>query len=377
MYDTIGSKGGRVKNKLIMKIGIITLHRAHNYGAVLQCYALLSTLRKISGMSVEVIDYRQSYIEDNYAVFSIRQFFRKLHSPRSILSYIIDIRKRSIRKRNFENFCNNHIIKSRPCKRNTIPQDYDIYVVGSDQLWATNVMRCADKVYWGYFLTNLNARKFTYAISSNNKSLEELGCAFVKHHAKNFKTLSFREKDIANMVEKMTGEICRQDIDPVLLTDQDDWNELIDEKWASRNYVLVYQIGSPQGDPNLLLSKAKNMVGNGNLEVIDLTPKLLSPEDFVSAFRYARFVLTTSFHGTAFSILFNRPFYTISVNEKIDARAFNLLKSLDIPNRLKRIESILDEDDIDYEKVNGYLDNLKQISLGYLKSMTDETIGSC
>lgn len=360
-----------------MKIGIITLHRAHNYGAVLQCYALLTTLRKLSVKIVEVIDYRQPYIEDNYAVFSIKQFFRKLLSPPNIVSYIKEIKKRSVRKRNFEFFCNNHLPLSRFCKSSSIPQDYDIYVVGSDQLWATNVMRCADKVYWGNFLTNVKARKFTYAISSNKKSLEELGCGFVKHYANNFKTLSFREKDIANMVEQMIGVSCRQDMDPVLLTTQEDWSELIDEKWALRNYILVYQIGLPQGDPTLLLSKAKEIASFDNLEVLDLTPKLLPPEDFVSAFKYARLVLTTSFHGTAFSILFNRPFYTISVNDKIDARSFNLLKSLDISNRLKRVESVLDEDDIDYVKVNGYLDDMKKVSLDYLKSMTDEAISSC
>lgn len=359
-----------------MKIGILTFHRAHNYGAILQCYALQQTFLKLGSQNVEVIDYRQPYIEQNYAVFSLRQALRKLRSPLNFIGYLKDTSNRRIRKWNFESFVKKHLVLSCPCTSKNIPQDCDLYVIGSDQLWSTNVMRGVDSVYLGKFPIPTKACRYTYAISSNNKSLDRIGDVLLKQYSQNFRMLSFREKSIVDKVSSMTGMNCRQDIDPVLLTTQEDWDEIIYERWASRKYILIYQIGSPNGDPSLIPQKANEFAKEVGLEVIDVTSKLVSPEDFVSLFKYAQLILTTSFHGTAFSVLFNRPFYTVSVDEKLDARSLNLLNTLNIPNRYKKIEESFNEGEIDYSVVNSLLDKFKMNSVRYLKSIFNETVSS-
>ena len=360
-----------------MKIGIITFHRAHNYGAVLQCYALQQTLQKISGLNVDVIDYRQPYIEDNYAVFSWRQFFRKMRSPGSLKEYIQSKNARVIRKGNFESFGKKYLHLTERCSSKSIPSDYDTYIVGSDQLWATNHVRGMDKVYFGQFSSNSGSKKYTYAISSNRGSLEFLGKDVVKEYANSFEQLSFREKSIGNIVSLMTGRECRQDIDPVLLTKEEDWEDVVNNKWASRNYILVYQIGAPEGNHKLVPQKAEEIAKSQGWEVIDVTSKMVSPEDFVSLFKYAKMVLTTSFHGTAFSILFRRPFYTIKVNPIIDLRAKNLLEGLDISNRQVELSANCHEMTIDYGPVHSKLSDMQQESLNYLKLIIDETVSRC
>lgn len=359
-----------------MKIGILTFHRAHNYGAVLQCYALQQTFLKLGAHNVEVIDYRQSYIEQNYAVFSIIHFLRKARSFRSVFAYIYDMGHRRKRKNLFEDFCKENLKLSVSCDANHIPQDYDAYVIGSDQVWATNVVGGVDCVYWGNFNTLRNNVKLTYAISTNIKALEGIGIDNLKKMTLNFKSLSFREKTIVEKVSTIVERQCRQDVDPVLLTTADDWDGIIDEKWKERKYILVYQIGSPENNKDIVLNLAKEMAKIESLEVIDVTPKQVSPVDFVSLFKYAQMVLTTSFHGTAFSLLFNRPFYTISVNDKIDERAHNLLTTLGISEREKKYFETLNEKAINYIEVNQRLQEIKKDSFNYLKTIVNEGVNN-
>lgn len=357
-----------------MKIGILTFHRAHNYGAVLQCYALQQSLKKIGGAGIEVIDYRQPYIEENYAVFSFKQFVRKTKNIKSIASYLREIGNRRIRKNNFGNFVKLHLNMTGRCTSSTIPNNFSSYIIGSDQLWSSNHIRGVDKVYWGQFQTNEDALKFSYAISSNKESLSAMGSERVRRYIKSFQDVSCRELDIATLICQLTGRECRQDIDPVLLTTEDDWKSIINTAWHLKQYILIYQIGAPNGDYQILPKKAKQIAEERGWEVIDVTNKLVSPEDFVSLFKYAQLVLTTSFHGTAFSVLFGKQFYTISVNEKIDMRAKGLLNSLDLGVRHIDIESNISESMINYRVVHSKLNKLRKDSLNYLKYIIDETV---
>lgn len=353
-----------------MKIGIITFHRAHNYGAVLQCYALQRVL-ELFGNKVNVIDYRQSYIEANYAIFSWRKLKLVLNSLRNVVFYFEEIPKRIKRKKLFESFVTEKLNLTYPCGQDNIPDDFQIYMIGSDQLWSINLVRGVDPIYWGDFKVNTRSIKTTYAISANIDSLKTIEKKQLCSLLNNFSSLSVREESISKTIHEITGRSSRVDVDPVLLTDIDDWDSLINTKWEELDYILIYQIHYPQGNSHLLKNRAKQLFGK-SIRIIDLTPKLFSPSDFVSLLKYAKFVLTTSFHGTAFSVLFNKPFYTFHVNERVDARSKQLLDSLGLEGRFVSVDQELCNLDINYAEVNIKLKEIRSHSLMYLKELSDE-----
>ena len=130
-----------------MRIGILTFHRAHNYGAVLQCYALQKVLATM-GHDAVVIDYRQPYVESQYASFNWQYFLDQLVNFRllTMLRYFAKVRKNVIRAAVFRRFRNRHLSVSSKCGSGQIPL-YDCYVIGSDQVWSLHCTKYADDVY--------------------------------------------------------------------------------------------------------------------------------------------------------------------------------------------------------------------------------------
>lgn len=317
----------------MMKIGILTYHRAHNYGAVLQCYSLQEVLRRL-GHQVSVIDYRQEYIEATYSYCSPLILKRKLSNLGALRDYLFNnvFRYRSVMRRKslFEDFVASRLNTTLPCDSETIPCDLDVYVVGSDQMWSEVCTGGSlDEVYLGSFRRSPSSRLLGYAISSNKSSLEIL-MSIYKDKVSHFDRLSFRESYIADTLSEILPyrpDVC---VDPTLLTDSSFWDPLIDSKWADEKYVLMYEINRPREDKGFLRRKAQQMadrIGDG-CRVIDLSDMSYSVEDFISLFRHATYVVTTSFHGTVFSLVFERPFRTVCLGTAADARYVHLLNVL-------------------------------------------------
>ncbi|MBQ6880368.1 MAG: polysaccharide pyruvyl transferase family protein [Bacteroidales bacterium] len=337
-----------------MKVGILTFHRAHNYGAVLQCYAL-QTILQDRGHDVHVIDYRQPWIEDFYKVLSINMLRRNSSSLKDIFAYLKKNAKKFLlspcKTMYFRKFSDSYLKLTSTCASpSEIPQDFDCYVIGSDQLWSRHCFGGGyDPVYMGGFPHPSSSRVIGYAISADMKSvmsLEDVICG----HISAFSDISMREKEIAEKVESMAGRSCSVCLDPTLLTDACSWNPVIDDKWKDRNYVLVYEVRWTKEDKGLLIRRARELasrLGNG-CEVIDLSSGRYSVRDFVSLFKYARYVVTTSFHGTVFSILFETPFYALPLWNGYDLRYVELLSSLGLECRLVGKEEQLSPDPMDF-----------------------------
>ena len=137
-----------------MRIGILTFHRAHNYGAVLQCYALQEIL-KGKGHDVQVIDYHQPWIEDQYDLLSWNMFKRNTGSVSQLFKYVKGNLKKWMlapeKAKNFRDFREQFLNLSLPCM-DVMPQGYDCYVIGSDQLWSLHCLGGEqDKMYLGGF----------------------------------------------------------------------------------------------------------------------------------------------------------------------------------------------------------------------------------
>ena len=348
-----------------MKIGILTFHRAHNYGAVLQCFALQEVL-KLMGHDVQVLDYRQPFIEELYSPFNLHRFSGLLIHPRILYRYCKSIPWRLKRKNIFNSFLKKHILTTMPFRTDML-QDFDIYVIGSDQLWGLHCLGgIADDFYMGNFKHTPQSKVIGYAISTNLKSLEELGESRLIDSVHNFSKLSMREEFAADYIEKQIGIKPSLCLDPTLLTNHDVWKPLINDKWKNEKYILMYEVRRLKDNPNMLQEKAKSLADIYNCKIIDLSSMTYSVEDFVSLFKYAQYVVTTSFHATVFSIIFNTPFYSIKLNDGHDGRYVNLLNALGLEACCVEKDFICSPQEIDFSSAKDKLETLRSTSCEFL-----------
>lgn len=183
-----------------MRIGIITVHRAYNYGSVLQCYALQEYLKRL-GHDVWVIDYRQRWTEAVYKPFSLYYIWQliKRHDIHAVIGYWRGRRGRrnycNTANKIFRSFCSKNLHLTSSCRRK-IPQNFDAYIIGSDQLWSYQCVGGEDKIYLGKFKRPKNSKLIGYAISSSTNSLYKMGGKKLKHVLANFDKISLREKAI-------------------------------------------------------------------------------------------------------------------------------------------------------------------------------------
>ena len=353
-----------------MKIGILTFSRTTNYGAILQCYALQRILQR-EGYNVSVINYKQPYIEIYSSPFSWGYIWIHRYHPGNIFRYIRSYQKRKNIYIKFKNFKKNFINDTKPCNNKNIPKDFDLYIIGSDQLWTKDHTGGKfDKIFFGYFKRNCNSKVFSYAISCNNNSIEFLLKRKDFDIKNNFQILSFREENIAKKVSKEYNTKARTDIDPTLLADENIWKPLINKEWSKKQYIAIYQARTIPGYENEIANKAALLANKMNIEVIDLSSYQYSPSDFVSIIKYAHCIFTSSFHGHAFSLIFNKPFYVFSLDDGHDGRCIDLLNRLDITHNIISIKSKVNEIKyLDYKRINSELDKLREHSINYIKSI--------
>lgn len=352
-----------------MKIGIITFHRAHNYGAVLQCYALQEVLKEM-GHNTYVIDYYQLTTERCYKVFRWRAFRGNLIHPRGMYQYITKLPMRIERKKKFASFQKRYFHLSEACYSRTDIPAMDVYVIGSDQLWNLHITAGIDDVFLGDFERPQNSRLLSYAISGNLRALGLFTDAQLKHYLSTFETISLREEAMAKNIAQRTGLNTRIDLDPTLLTDRSLWENIANDEFKEQRYVLLYQVRRAKDDFNLLNRKAKLLARRMNCKVIDMTDMTTySPSQFVSLFKYAQCVITFSFHATVFALIFERPLYSVLLHDGGDDRYENLLHNIGAEKLLAEPDFDPQPFDFDYTKIRDSLKKLRQSSLQYLQNI--------
>lgn len=323
-------------------IGIITFHRAVNYGAILQCYALTKKIEELGGKS-EVINYYCPLIEESYKAVSKNDFFPIKVSTEYLrhiiyVMSIVGIRKK--KKKKFREFLDKNFILSEICKNEgelkNIDTKYRNVISGSDQVWNVKLTG-NDSSYFLDFVSN-SQKKFSYAACFGNEKdellLEDDKIALLKQ----FNKISIREKNSEKFVEEKIGRKPYIMIDPVMLIDQTVWDNIL-VKPKTNKYLLVYDVC----DPLKLLDYAYKIAEKEKLEIIYIKDKkfkkkpgityvtAVSPEEFVGYFKYADIVLTNSFHGTAFSIIYKKRFM-VEIGNACGAnkRASELIKLLSL-----------------------------------------------
>ncbi len=355
-----------------MKIGILTFHRAINYGAVLQAYALQETLHGL-GHEVSVIDYRQPRVErtDRKPFDSkAKNILLKRMHIRSWLNYNRNKELVKMRRQRFDEFLNKCINLTRPCTQEDIPQ-MDVYVIGSDQVWNSAICDGLDPVFWGNFNCHSKARIISYAASTSVKDLQKQDSNIIQNLLQNFYAVSVREKqtrDYINHHFSLPNDV-QLVLDPTLLAEKGIWDSLEDEKFKNQNYILYFGARGCVEYPKVLQEKATSLakqLGCG-LKTIDFNGD--SPVDFVNKFRNAKAVVSSSFHGVAFSLIFNRPLYAVMYGDEQDSRYVDVLKTVGAGDMLVDLHQDISPREYDYAAINQKLFELKTTSTEYLKCL--------
>ncbi len=342
-----------------MKIGILTFHNAINHGAVLQTYATQELLRGM-GHQVEVIDYRNQAVEAYYDKF---RFHLGVLLRKRKIRYLVSPFLFWLQRRAFSRFKNKHLRISPDGARQAGQKD--LILVGSDQLWNLRITGGFDPWYWGdkrtIGLDPEKTRMATWAVCMNHTEMALGETERIDRYLKNFSALSVREKELLDLIAPLTDKPVVQTLDPTLLLDADKWRALC-HKVRPSHYVAVYAIEFK--DKRRVAKVAERLARKEGLGVVNLrvyadTGSLwdalhgCGPDDFLSYLNAASYVVTSSFHGTAFSMILGKQFFSVVDPERGNVRVENLLRQTGMENRKvdydERFEQIAA---IDYSQFN-------------------------
>ena len=360
------------------KTGIITFHKAHNYGAMLQVYALSQVLSKSE--NVEVINYYNKRIYNGYKI--IRPLNKRyiLGSTKRLVKDIFNYNNRKKRYTNFNNFINTKCVLSK--QYNSIDElsdvDYDVLITGSDQVWNTKIVGELSDAYTLNF-GKKEIKRISYAASVGDASLIKEQKDLFKSKLEALDKISVREEDAKIELEKIIDKPIDVVLDPTLLRTKEEWdNELKDIKKENEKYILAYVVEADDEYVKVVndLSKKTGLkvihFGEKNPGYINVYKSAFTegPLEFVNYIKNAEYVVATSFHATVFSIIFNKKFFIIP-HRKTGARVLNLLDKLEIENRvfysLDEFKNIEYNFESDWNKVNNNLLNERNKSINWLK----------
>jgi len=363
----------------LKKTGILTFHCADNYGAVLQAYALMKEIQNL-GHEVEIIDFRPSVIVDFYQnkSISIRESVSRVglyKTARRWISYKLRSKTIASRLKNFDSFRREYLSISKEKYRSFeelkgANWDFDYLVTGSDQVWNPDFFMPTGGAYFLDF-GGKNVKRVSYA-PSIARDVEELHYEYYVDYLKNFDHISVRERSAERLLSKLTDKPITVALDPTLLLKADDWDRISSTKNAVDKYVLVYDLIK---DPTTV-TLANNVAKEYGLKIISYGSRRgyhnwsrsfegAHPKEFLALFRDAEFIVTSSFHGTAFSIIYNKPFYTVPHPVR-GSRMIDLLRVLGLGSRIITNPEI-SVTKIDFGEANNRLGALRARSKDFLR----------
>lgn len=373
-------------------IGIITIVRVDNYGAELQAFALQRKL-ELMGYDAEIIDYlfyKHPLYKREKASAPFYPFPLRLKIKEYVLPLIEKIRKLpyTVKSKNrikgFNAFHEKHT-RFSPVRYKAYSElytqvpTYDVYCTGSDQVWNPN---CFTSLY-PYFLTFApeSSKKISYASSFGVSELPASAVMAYRSGIENLDRIAVREKRGAKIVKDLTGKDATVVVDPTLLLKTEEWKSVADYKKVPENgYILLYVLK----DSDYITKTAMKMAQKNGLQIVRICKGAFrqdtlksgildimdaSPDDFIGLFDKATFILTNSFHGTVFSIIFRKEFYTILKRTgRNNSRQLDLLDSLGMGERISYEGEFCEKNKIDYTACLAKLDLLIEKSEKYLKT---------
>ena len=365
-----------------MKTGLVTFYHIHHYGALLQAYATERSVERC-GSQCEIVDY---YVNQN------NDLFRRptgLGSAAADVHTALHYAPLKARYQRFEDFSRQYLRISghrfqsvEELKSAELP--YDVILSGSDQIWNPKIFPDGrfDPVFFGAFSRR---RKIAYAPSFGIPHVPEGMEEELRGYLAGFSHVSVRERQGQVIVEEVTGKTVPVVLDPTLLLDREEWSAIAQPP-ADKGYILCYCISKP-GALSPYIHALAEKTGLPVVQLCGIRQKVhpkakcvldAGPAEFLGLFQNASYVCTNSFHGTVFSVQFQKPFFTAVAPSELAApessRTFSILSRLGLTGRIigKGDTAGLD-DAIDWASVDRRLEEARQSSLTYLRAaLADE-----
>ena len=382
-----------------MKIGVITIEQVNNYGAELQATATIKVLQGM-GYEAEIIDYcyyknwnfKDTRISAPFVPMSAKgrlMYWVKYRLVNRIVAKILPLLYPTVKRRirRFEDF---YKINTRMSKRYlSMPElyqtkmDYDVYVVGSDQVWNPSASSSIEP----YFLTFApkEAKKISYASSFGVSNIPASLYDKYKKLLSNIDSLSVREQTGVCLVKALTGRDATCVLDPTLLLNKEQWgNIMLAYPHMPSRYILVYQLLPSETLPSLaksigeemkcpvyyLAKRAYAVNAPKGMRVI----KDAGPAEFLWLIKNASCVVTNSFHGTAFSVNFGTLFYAVLKPDRGgNARITSLLNSVNLMDRIVYEGDVMSSFSVfDTDLVQKEIEALRNDSFSFLKNALEK-----
>ncbi len=363
----------------MIKIGLITFHRAINYGAVLQAYALQETLKE-AGAKVKIIDFRSKTIEDEYRL--IKKYYGPLRfRTERLITELMKIKGKIGKRKKVERFITGSLdlTESISTDLEQLNSCFDVFVTGSDQVFNTD-LTVKDK--YVYFLSFAEKPRYSYAASFGKDYIREEDWKWISRELGRYSRISVREESGIEIVRDVCGKQAEVNLDPTFLLSAKRWRELESRpSGCDEPFILVYNMMTSP----LLYEAAEELkritkhrvifVNNKNERLKFLHRKFsyrddIAPEELLWLIDHAGYILTSSFHGTVFSLLFHKKFLTVlPKGEPRIARNLSLLKMAGVEDRcilerdgINRIVNEPDWQDVEQRIENGRISSLRYIN---------------
>ncbi|MGI6006459.1 MAG: polysaccharide pyruvyl transferase family protein [Ruminococcus sp.] len=375
-----------------MKIGIVTFHSAHNYGAVLQAWSLQEYLKQ-QGHQVEIVNLRLPVIDNLYQLvgktnkkvcFSegINRLINSSYYRLRCLSARIKTPAKYEKFHKFEHFINHVLPVTR--KFNSYLElvqanlKYDALIAGSDQIWNGKMMKDINPAYFLQF-GNKDALRISYAASIGTETIPPQFRLMFQRYLRELDSISIREKKAKAEIESLTDQPVDLVADPTFLLKAEDFDRLARKPKVRGKYIYVHNVHLKRVDESLN-SVASEMSRRLNLPIVHNWSKKVyenekghftgGVEEFLGYVREAEYVITNSFHCTAFALIYKRDFITVPHFSNPD-RMRNLLAELDLSDHLidhgSKIPKNLKDLTIDYDKVEGKRDVMRTHARQFLE----------
>ena len=312
------------------KVAILTHPLISNYGGVLQAFALSTYLNQLGFESI-VLDRRndRSFIKrlviDCLTHIPFTIYFNNFHKTEYVRKFI----KKQI-KRTQPIYSNEKLLEF--CKDN----DLSAVIVGSDQVWRADfAMRFHYNYFLDFLLDNMSVKRIAYAASFGmaNWDYSDSQTKQIKKLLKNFVGISVREESGQYLCSNYLNIEAEHVVDPTFLIERKVYDEVASSRLEKENYIFVYWLGS-ELEKNAILDSYRH-----KMKIVDISlrsqQKLISIEDWLSYIKYASLIITDSFHGCVFSLIFEKEFIICNNKSGGYSRISSLFKMLGIEQKLK------------------------------------------
>lgn len=351
-------------------IGILTFHRASNYGAVLQAYALQKVISDM-GRDAVIVDYRCRAVEEGHRPWGL---FKRHKFPVVLLRCLVAVRKDRI----FGAFRNSRLVLSEQMSADDLEKrgdEFALFVTGSDQVW-NDTFSGMDPVYMLTFADQ--NRRYSYACSLGFDRFPEGTEQIYRERLAGMQCISVRENRAVDLIGQL-GYSARVDLDPTLLPDRSKWEELMKAPDCREPYILVYTVNEDVH----LLEAARRLSEKTGVKILylnnqyrknrDITRiRYSTPEEYVGWFAGAEYVFTNSFHGTAFAIIFQKKLKVeLETAKKFNVRSRDLLMNCALPQCVLKNNEEDMEFSIDWAETERRLCDMRRRSLDYIRLIVE------